>query len=126
MVIGILLALQINEWNQGRKDNLERIALTKSMISELAQDTVLLNSGIANYAQRLASNEELLEDLNGDDITFDSFKERALSRFNPSVIGRIENFNTVTFTVLQSTGQIDLFEDSLKTHIVSHYNSLST
>ena len=35
VVIGILIALQINNWNENRKDNLKEIALLKSLKSEL-------------------------------------------------------------------------------------------
>ena len=42
VMVGILLALQVNNWNEGRKQNLKEIDILKNIISDLRQDSITL------------------------------------------------------------------------------------
>lgn len=54
VVIGILIALQINNWNEDRKEKkLEKVFL-QGIISDLSQDTLTLNKVIRTHKIRLA------------------------------------------------------------------------
>ena len=44
VVIGILIALQINNWNENRKINLQAKNYKKTIVSDLVQDTIAINS----------------------------------------------------------------------------------
>ncbi|MFY0602865.1 MAG: hypothetical protein JXQ93_02875 [Flavobacteriaceae bacterium] len=44
VVIGILIALQINNWNEGRKTNLQAKNYKKTIVNDLVQDTLAINS----------------------------------------------------------------------------------
>jgi len=62
VVIGILIALQINNWNQNRIENNRARTLLKNMVQDLATDTLVLNRNIANYEFQSNNCIKLLND----------------------------------------------------------------
>lgn len=62
VVIGILIALQINNWNQNRIENNRARTLLKNMVQDLATDTLMLNQSIANYEFQSNNCVKLLND----------------------------------------------------------------
>ncbi len=62
VVIGILIALQINNWNQNRIENNRARTLLKNMVQDLATDTLMLNRNIANYKFQSNNCIKLLND----------------------------------------------------------------
>ncbi|WP_338732884.1 DUF6090 family protein [Mangrovimonas cancribranchiae] len=62
VVIGILIALQINNWNQNRIENNRARKLLKNMVEDLATDTLMLNRSIANYEFQSNNCVKLLND----------------------------------------------------------------
>ena len=56
VVIGILIALSINNWNDSRKDNLREQAYYKTAINDLINDTILINEGIHNNTKSFDHN----------------------------------------------------------------------
>ncbi len=88
VVIGILIALQINNWNEGRKENIHQ----KSVLSNLLQD---LKSDSVSYSQNLKElkNVDFLQEQlykigvkNDNTIVID----------NPSIIRFLPNYNPIT------------------------------
>ena len=51
VVIGILIALQINNWNEERKANLREHSLYQNIITDLDNEDVRLNSALGQYKQ---------------------------------------------------------------------------
>ena len=47
MVIGILIALQVNNWNEARKDRLEE----KDILTALEKQFASTSSGLEHYAE---------------------------------------------------------------------------
>ena len=62
VVIGILIALQINNWNQNRIENNRARKLLKNMVEDLATDTLMLNRSITNYEFQSNNCVKLLND----------------------------------------------------------------
>ncbi|MDH7914450.1 DUF6090 family protein [Winogradskyella sp. SYSU M77433] len=62
VVIGILIALQINNWNQNRIENNRARKLLKNMVEDLATDTLMLNQSITNYEFQSNNCVKLLND----------------------------------------------------------------
>lgn len=54
VVIGILIALQINNWNENRKLSQSEIVYLKGIKNDLTQDTLVLSSVILFHKKRLA------------------------------------------------------------------------
>lgn len=61
VVIGILIALGINNWNEGRKIEAKRMELLKGISKELAQDIASHNRMIGFYQDRLSFFERHLQ-----------------------------------------------------------------
>lgn len=111
VVIGILIALQINNWNEDRKNQQKLNAYKKALTSELLNEKKQI--------------EEFLIELNQETKVFKSYEQRIASTQQPFEevyqIARYEyspmaptliNFNNNTYSVLLSTGDIDLFEEA--------------
>ncbi|NND93669.1 MAG: hypothetical protein HKN45_02325 [Flavobacteriales bacterium] len=57
VVIGILIALQINNWNQDRINNITRVELIEGIVNDLDQDISSLENSIGWFESRLAFME---------------------------------------------------------------------
>ena len=61
VVIGILIALSINNWNEGRKNDRKDSLLIKNIIEDLSLDSVHINKAL----DELASQMDVIDDLIG-------------------------------------------------------------
>lgn len=64
VVVGILLALQINTWNQGRLNSKEELRLLRDLSEELQFDRFLKEKGIEYMGEVLGAGERLLQAIN--------------------------------------------------------------
>ncbi len=75
VVIGILIALQINNWNEENKDKqLEEITYCK-LLEDVSQDELQLKNLVNDNVQRLKSNKEMIRLLQATQVD----KEKELS-----------------------------------------------
>jgi len=122
VVIGILIALQINNWNESRKlANTESIYL-KRFLSELKQDTTYFSNGIKTFELRnqiitdfsAALNDEHSQDSIVIQLANDFFTQGwFMASFRPS---------TSTFDDLSSTGNLNVIRNiTLRDDIVKLY-----
>ncbi len=112
VVLGILIALQINSWNQNRLDLIEAKKLTTSIYNDIVRDTLLLTNHIKTNEDLLEYNTLLLNKLEKDDATINTFKKVA-DDFKPD-FWNLESFNNTTLSSIESSGKIELLEDNLK------------
>lgn len=111
VVIGILIALQINNWNENTKKNKLKTSYISSLIDDYTKDTIQLNKSIAYNKLALQELDSIVETFSSDTLKLDDFISYFKS-FSRAI--RIENtFNTNSFNVLISTGNIDLFDKNL-------------
>jgi hypothetical protein len=119
VVIGILMALQINNWNQNR----ENASLLKQYISNLKED---LKKDSIDINRRIIG-------IKGDSTLLNNFEKRVSNSTKPLdtilKIARYEygyyiwvhsDYNSDTYQVLNSTGDISLF----KSDIINDLNAL--
>jgi len=112
VVIGILIALQINNWNEDRKNQKLISAYKKSLIENLAQDSIVI--------------ADRINQIKSDIILIEAFEKRVSNAPQPLdtilKIARFEyKFNIYvsyyyekdTYEVLNSTGHIGLFNNEL-------------
>jgi len=66
VVIGILIALQINNWNEDRKSTIKEITLLKNIQQDINLDKLDINFNIKHHKQMLKAEIELLVFLQSD------------------------------------------------------------
>ena len=118
VVIGILIALQINTWNEQLKKSKLKNEYVASLVNDLTKDTIQLNS-------RLSLNKQMIKDLAliKDDITNGNIKtiEGFITLFTSIKGGGvrlINTYNTNSFNLLISSGNIDLLSKQLREDIM--------
>ena len=67
VVIGILIALQVNNWNEGRKQNIQKNLIIQSLVTDLKTDTILINktlnilqqdtTEVMGFVKRMSAND---------------------------------------------------------------------
>jgi len=124
VVIGILIALQINNWNENRKKEALKNEYKIALINDYTKDTIQIND-------RLLRNNLRIERINsmGDSLTKGHFNnlESYYRLYNDEFIGmRVTNiYNTNSFNLLISSGKIDLFDKNLRKELME-LNRLQT
>lgn len=124
VVIGILIALSINNWNENRKLDHQEKSYLNRLIQEAKSDVLTFAAEI----ERLERNNEKIANLSNafkDKDSIDSLLVRSASEF--MIYGSLyPSFNPSisTYEDLSSTGNLGIIKDTgLKDKIVSHYQS---
>jgi hypothetical protein len=119
VVIGILIALSINNWNEARKDREKEQLFLNKLSSNLSDD-------INSLKNIMHSDSVLIQDLNkisNEILTVDDPKELSFdnnSRYKYSIFSA----NTSLYDNMISTGQIGLFRnDSIFDGLTSYYKN---
>ncbi|MEM5565536.1 DUF6090 family protein [Psychroserpens sp. AS72] len=119
VVIGILIALQVNNLNEQSKKEQLRVNYVNSLLSDLESDIILLENQILTFNTELEKHTSLSKRLSSSDATFDTIRNIAryefLPFFNPS-----NNLNIDTYNALISTGDLDLIQPPLRKKIQKH------
>ncbi|WP_282043421.1 DUF6090 family protein [Winogradskyella flava] len=121
VVIGILIALGINNWNEQQKIAKEETSMLKELKNSISQDIQQLNSLKMQGEEDIVSADILINWLDNKVIYNDTLANHfpIITRTGQSKIFRPQNS---TFRVLESKG-IDLItNDGLKNQILNLYN----
>jgi len=119
VVIGILLALQINNWNKLRKDKKEQYFLLEKLQTDLYSDKNQITTKI--YAAENGS-ENFIFCLDVLARMKTASRKEFMSRFGGILAINYFNQNTTTFDNLVSSGKIELIENqALLDSIVDYY-----
>ncbi|OZV68055.1 DUF6090 family protein [Winogradskyella aurantia] len=118
VVIGILIALQINNWNDNEKKKQLKSNYIENLINDLTKDSIQLQNRIdENHASLKAMNAYLSliqkEELSEQDIYIKYLKESVFLG-----IRVINTYNTNTFNILTSSGNIDLFSNAFNNSLM--------
>jgi hypothetical protein len=121
VVIGILIALQINNWNEGQKDQKLIASYTENLIEDLVLDSISISERIIR--------------IEADSTNLADFERRVFQSLAPLdtiyQIARYEygyyiwvhpDFNNDTYEVLNSTGDIGLFDKELISDLNALFN----
>lgn len=120
VVIGILLALQVNNWNENRKDRREESFYLNKLMLNIAQDTAYLNLRITTIEEADQSLLQFMKEI--EDSGIDTFSEP----FGIPLLS-VHGFTAQTSTMdnLISTGKLDLLQDQvLVDSLFVYYNDL--
>jgi len=120
VVIGILIALQINNWNEARKFKSLKKVYVERLIDDLKQDTLMVNFLVEDLNNRQLIIETVINDL-------DTAEEHNFS------ISAIENYfaegwnmldftpSASTYSDLSQTGNMNVFRNSELTDRIKNY-----
>jgi len=119
VVIGILIALQVNTWNEERKLDKERVAILQNLRIDLANDIENYKMNIVRLEQRQQIANEVLEIFEQLPSEIDS-SDTARKLL---ILGYIEEHNPsfATYNEIQGSGKLGLLESNeLKTELANY------
>ena len=125
VVIGILIALQINNWNERNKTNSKVNELLIALQQDLSRDTLLILDNMPFILDQYQFNESLRAKVAKPDATLDTLIQVMHHEFNPNWRAQI-TYNSNAYNSLNQTGLIEHLPDGLKTSIKNFYNRKST
>ena len=112
VVIGILIALQVNNWNEERKKVSVKGTLIESLIVDLEQDSTQLTRAIEVHQRYMDDRLKLKESLESEQATVDSLESILSERIIISVENNVK-YNRSAFESIYSTGNAELFDPEL-------------
>jgi hypothetical protein len=122
VVIGILIALQINNWNENRKSAIQENLYLKRLLSENKEDINTFKNNISDLEKGIESIEKLSLALNSAKINDSVLVTATNDFFRYGSIYPIFSSSTSTFDDLSSTGNLkDIKNTLLRDELVKHY-----
>jgi hypothetical protein len=121
VVIGILIALQINNWNEDNKTEAQINDMLIALKNDLLQDTMLISERRPFIIEQYQLNESLRNRVAKPNATIDTLLQVMRHEFNPNWSVQII-YNTNAYFSLNQTGLIENLSDSLKANIKNFYN----
>ncbi|WP_197675478.1 DUF6090 family protein [Formosa sp. Hel1_31_208] len=122
VVIGILIALQINNWNENRKSASKENLYLKRLLSENKEDINTFTNNISDLEKGIESIEKLSLALNSAEINDSVLVTATNDFFGYGSIYPIFSSSTSTFDDLSSTGNLkDIKNTELREKLVKHY-----
>lgn len=123
VVIGILIALQINTWNEERKISKEQNQFMQSIKEDLIADTLSLQEILGQWNIQLAELNAFKQQVNTT-RNYDSII--ILARYElPPVFSIFSGFNDNTYRSMLNTGKLSILQPELRKVLQAHYNQQS-
>ena len=118
VVIGILIALQVNNWNEDRKKRQLKASYKTSLINDLASDTLMLGRMIHENSRALQALNLQKERILGSETPIDTLVKIARDEFEPELNTRFQ-YHRNTWNTVISSGNIDLFSKAFNDRIMA-------
>lgn len=116
VVIGILIALQINTWNQNYQESKRELLVLKKLKTNIQSDTITFKNKIADIQSYLDKLNTIEKEINNDKL--DKF---SINIIDP-LLGVVRmNLETTTWENLKSTGEINLIRNAELTDSLQDY-----
>ena len=124
VVIGILIALQINNWNEERKDRNREQAILKSLKIDFNTNIHNVNEASINFIEAYDASANLLEIIRDDDIIDGSEIEQLLD----DIINKTKSLDIITGSIdeMLNTGSINLIRDTNLKNKLSNWSYFQT
>ena len=120
VVIGILIALQINNWNETRKFNSLKKVYINRLIDDLKQDTLQVNVLIDDLENRQLIIETAINDLNT--ANDDNFSIQSIENYFKDGWNMLDfTPSASTYSDLSQTGNMNVFRNSELTDLIKNY-----
>ena len=121
VVIGILIALQINNWNEARKSNQKLESVLKALKSDLSNDVTAINHHLKFSNMVVNASKKLLDQSRKESATLDTLVHLGKNKFRASWVSPIK-FSNTTFESIKYSGDFELLSDSLRSAVTKLYN----
>lgn len=125
VMIGILLALQVNNWNEERKNNIKMAEYKEGLIEDYSRDIARIDTILISFNQSEAQHQDFTKRLSHSQASFDTLVKIAKHEFL-GYFDNIDAFNTATFQTLISTGDISLFPKNIRRKLIEINNQQQT
>ena len=119
VVIGILIALQVNNWNEQRKIEARKEFYMESLVMDLEGDLKLLNERIEAAEKDTTHLGRLRDRISSSSSTIDTIIKIYRFGFNPRITDPVD-FNHTTLETLEASGDGNL----LPPEVVMYLNNL--
>jgi len=117
VVIGILIALGINNWNNENENRQKETLLIQSFESDIASDTLAINGALVIHNKSLTSHIVLRDHL----LRKREFHDSIIKYFGSILSSATPSFNSSTYETAKTIG-MDLIQNAeLKSKIVRYY-----
>ncbi|MBT8449752.1 MAG: hypothetical protein KJO69_08680 [Gammaproteobacteria bacterium] len=121
VVIGILIALQINNWNESRIAEIQEFSYLNRLLEENRQDIQTFKENVSALEKGIDTITEFANALNNQ-VDNTELLQRANDYFAYGSIYPIFTSSTSTFDDLSSTGNLSLIKnEKLRAVVVKHY-----
>ena len=121
VVIGILIALQVNNWNEVRKERNREVAYLERLTENITSDLEVYKLNIEFYQQVLKDGTLALAYANSNDVSGYSNWDILLAFFNASQIWPIITESS-TYEELKSSGELSLLKSiELRDRLAFYY-----
>jgi hypothetical protein len=118
VVIGILIALQINNWNEAIKDHAYEVKMLSEIVKSLKADQLNLQADIDDYTI-LNNTVDHFTILARDRAIFHDSMYQDLWKLN---IGKYLQFNRGPYDALKSSGIDRISNDSIRNHLINFFD----
>ncbi len=125
VVIGILIALQVNNWNENRKDRIREVQYLNNLKQDLKQQVVNIDAQLDFEKRIIKISNSLIKTYNANQ----RFPEESEVFLRISNIAPRKTFRSVnaTFSDMESSGALNLITDPvLRKEIINYYQDLDT
>jgi len=119
VVLGILIALQIDNWNEVKSNHRTEVMLLKEMQTNLKADLADIHYNISSNKEKLNANEVVLENLKSPGIYHDTLNFYYANLMGGSYFAK----NTSAYDNLKSLGFHIINNDSLRIMITELYSN---
>jgi hypothetical protein len=120
VVIGILIALQVNTWNENRKNKLLEIRYITDLIADLQKDSIALTELATEVKETARIKGKLKDYFYGHPLETDSLKFFFKAQWSPF---RVFIPTKTTMEEMKNSGRLDLVSDrEIKRKIIGLYD----
>ncbi|AVR45386.1 hypothetical protein C7S20_08945 [Christiangramia fulva] len=117
VVIGILIALQVNNWNEGRKQNIEKDLIMQSLVTDLKMDTLVIHKTLNSLQHDTTEVVGFIKRMSSSGVTIDTLIQIARFEYNPKINVAVA-FNDNTFKSLLSSGDLNILDKWMQDEIL--------
>jgi hypothetical protein len=125
VVIGILIAFKVDNWNEKRKDRLKLKIAIESLQNDILQDSLIISQALPAYKDRDRINRRLMDRAYSSSATLDTLIQIMKEEFPVRWISSLP-FNQNTFENLKSTGAFELLPEDVKKALSDYYTTIAS